>query len=636
MSKADISVILCSHRPNEGRLLRTLGALAQQDIDTERWECLLVDNASDGCFPEVALLRERLPSLRIVAEPELGLSHARRRGCLETNAPVLVFVDDDNLLAPDYLSRVLELFERHARLGGLGGKVLPEFELTPPAWTEEFHSLLALRDLGPAPLVSPPAEPGPLKSWPSCAPVGAGMALRRQALQTWLAQASSPRLCDRRGSSLSSGGDNDMVAHVLEAGWQVAYFPELSLVHLMPAGRLETGYLGRLNRGIQSSWMSVLDLHGINPWPAIPGWTCTLRKARAWFRRQAWRGGAAWVRWQGDCGHFEGRAPARKLLRERLRALGLGRLTYQAFHRPLGKLHQSLREGGPLVQRRTRLGRDGMRAAAACLPIPTTNAPAPVLRPHLLTGARFWDQTAFCLWTLARRSGRTLAPEIHDDGSLGSGHRQVLARLFPQAVFHSQEETLARLDKFLPEDRYPRLRERWRNYPNLRKLIDVHAGCEGWKLVLDSDMLFFHRPDELLAWCDNPKQQLHAVDCTESYGYDRTLMARLAGAGIPSLVNVGLCGLNSSDMDWDRLEAWIAALHRAQGHSYFLEQALVAMLVAGRPCTVLDGRRYVTMPSREECLAPSAALHHYVDVSKRWYFTDCWRQALAGQPRQSP
>jgi hypothetical protein len=570
--------------------------------------------------------------LRVVEESALGLNHARRRGCLEAQALVLVFVDDDNLLAPDYLSRALALLGTHGTVGALGGRLIGEFEVPAPGWTEEFHPLLALRDLGSEPLLSPTRAPGPLETWPAFAPVGAGMVVRRQALSAWLAQDPASGLSDRRGASLSSGGDNDIIAHVLESGWQVAYFPELSLVHLMPAGRLEAAYLGRLNRGIQTSWMKVLSLHDINPWGPIPGWSSPLRKARAWLRRGAWRGGAAWIRWQGDCGHFEGRA---RTAREDLRALGLGWLVHHGLRRPLGALRRSLRAGGPLTARRIRQGMTEMTEAAAALPIPQAADGLPPLRPHLLTGARFWDQTAFCLWTLARRSGRRLAPVIHDDGSLADPHRESLRRLFPEAEFPTQASTIARLDALLPEARYPRLRERWRNYPNIRKLLDVHAGSSGWKLVLDSDMLFFRRPDELIAWMDAPSRPLHAVDCAESYGYRRPLMQALAGAPIAPLVNVGLCGLDSSGIDWDRMEAWITTLERAQGQSYYLEQALTAMLTAGQDCTVLEAGRYVTMPSRSECLAPSVVLHHYVDMSKRWYFTHCWRLALEDAPPPS-
>ncbi len=304
--ETSLSVIICTHKPHQGRLGRTLRGLAAQSLATDTWECLVVDNASGQAFPALNSTELGLPTLRVVQEPRLGLSHARRRGCLEAKGEILLFVDDDNVLHTDYLKLVLKYFTAHAGVGALGGKSLPEFEVPAPAWIKEFFGLLALRDLGPTPLFSGPAKAGPLQSYPECSPIGAGMAARKTALASWLNSFSSDALPDRKGNSLSSGGDNDIVAHLLEAGWQVAYFPDLVLTHLIPEGRLQVDYLGRLNRGIQESWMRVLSLHGINPWQAIPAWTLPLRKARAYLRRQAWKGGPEWIRWQSDCGHFDG------------------------------------------------------------------------------------------------------------------------------------------------------------------------------------------------------------------------------------------------------------------------------------------------------------------------------------------
>ena len=141
------------------------------------------------------------------------------------------------------------------------------------------------------------------------APIGAGMALRREAWGAWLAQneASEKRISDRRGPELTSAGDNDIVLCAMSAGWEAGYFPELSLTHLIPASRLTADYLGRLNRGIQKSWMQVLSRHDANSWTTISAFGASLRKARAYLSYRAWSSTAARIRWQGACGHFEGR-----------------------------------------------------------------------------------------------------------------------------------------------------------------------------------------------------------------------------------------------------------------------------------------------------------------------------------------
>jgi glycosyltransferase involved in cell wall biosynthesis len=279
--------------------------LRAQTLPSSRWETLIVDNASSPAC-DLAALRPHAPdNARLVVEPTLGLSAARRRGFCETTAPVIVYVDDDNVLAPDYLAQVLAIFAAYPPVGLAGGKSVPEFESPPPAWTREFFPLLALRDLGNGPLVAKPSAAGPLR-YPVYAPIGAGLAARRAALQPWIDRPAS--LSDRRGAALTSAGDNDIVLCAFRAGWSVGYFPELVLTHLIPDARLTTGYLARLNRGIQSSWMQVLLLHGAGSWPPIARWTLPLRCAKAWWTHRAWRGPVERIRWAGARGHFEGRA----------------------------------------------------------------------------------------------------------------------------------------------------------------------------------------------------------------------------------------------------------------------------------------------------------------------------------------
>jgi glycosyltransferase involved in cell wall biosynthesis len=307
----ELSVIIPTHNPDPGRLRRTLQGLRAQTLPAAQWETILVDNASTR-FPAADFFTDCAPPhFAIVPEPTLGLSSARRRGFTVAQGAVAVLVDDDNVLAPDFLAEVLPLFSAHPRVGALGGKSLPEFEVEPPAWAREFLPLLALRDPGDRPTISNGLRPpgAPRNEYPTCAPIGAGMALRRAAWQAWLEahDSGAAALPDRQGGRLSSSGDNDLVLCALRSGWEVGYFPSLSLTHLIPAARLQPEYLGRLNRGIQESWMQVLARHDATPWAPLSAIGAALRKAKAWFTYRPWSSPAARIRWQGACGHFDGR-----------------------------------------------------------------------------------------------------------------------------------------------------------------------------------------------------------------------------------------------------------------------------------------------------------------------------------------
>jgi hypothetical protein len=342
----------------------------------------------------------------------------------------------------------------------------------------------------------------------------------------------------------------------------------------------------------------------------------------------------------------------------------LGRFIYLSYHRPKGVVKTCIREGGPIEQWKTERGRREMEAAAWRLPsivgslqssvfsteietsgnsshvtrlpkghlaeprFPSLSSGGKPLEVHVLTGRKFWYQTAFCLWSLAKASGREVVPHIYDDGSMRPEHAAYFGERFPNARVVGQEEIIGRLDRFLPASKFPRLRERWRHYPNIRKLTDPHAGGSGWKLVIDSDLLFFRSPDLLSHWVDSPDSPLHAVDSETSYGYPIEEMSRLAGHSVVERLNVGLCGLKSDAIDWERLEYWCDQLISNYGTHYYLEQALVALLTAGQDCAVLPPDDYITLPRGPEASRCEAVMHHYVSSSKPWYFRHNWRLVL--------
>lgn len=306
------------------------------------------------------------------------------------------------------------------------------------------------------------------------------------------------------------------------------------------------------------------------------------------------------------------------------RRLGLGRLAYWLYHAPRGFVKRCAAEG-PLNLWLSARGQKAMERAAATLPS-TPTATGDALTVTFLTGAKFWYQTAFCAVSLLRTAGTPLGIEVLDDGTLSDTDADSLARVLPGVRIHPIAEVVTRLDAYLPADRYPSLRARRLVYPHLRKLTDVHAGRTGWRLVLDSDMLFFRRPDELLNWLATPDRPCHMLDVDNAYGYSAGLLAELAGGSVPDRVNVGVCGLKSDEIDWDKLEKWCRLTLEREGSHYLQEQALTALLLSGRERLALHEVGYLVRPTATETKRPTAKLHHYVAESKAWYFRFGWRQ----------
>jgi hypothetical protein len=307
----------------------------------------------------------------------------------------------------------------------------------------------------------------------------------------------------------------------------------------------------------------------------------------------------------------------------------LGRAAYHGFYRPLGAWRRMIGAGGPIEQLNTARGKRAMERAAGDLSRSSHESGGKPIEVHVLTGRKFWYQTAFCLWTLGRAAGRRVVPVIHDDGSLKPWQAERLARSFPDARVEWARDAEARLDELVPESRYPVLRYRRRELPLIKKITDVHAGRNGWTLFMDADLLFFRRPDFLLAWWDAPRMPLTSVDVEYAYGYPLELLEELAAAPVRPLINTGLSGHRSDSFDWDKMEFWCKALIERAGTHYYQEQALVALHVAGQECAVLPPQDYVTLPRPPEVQECRAVMHHYVADSKAWYFRHNWRRCIA-------
>jgi len=296
-----ISVFIPTFNPNLSRLTQTLIGLKSQTFPIADWELIIIDNNSTISFADDLDLSWH-PNSRIIREPKAGLTFARLKGFKESNADIIIMVDDDNILEKKYLTETYKIFEENHQLCAIGGKSVPLFEHTPPDWLNRFYGNLALRDLG---------EDIILEKWsqkyPDSAPIGAGMALRKLALTAYINKIESGNgtITDRKGTNLSSGGDNDIILEILKSGWQIAYYPSLSLQHIIPKERTEVKYLGKLNKDSTKSWINLLNSHQVNPWHKIPKWSIPFRKLKAWFVYQPWKNEVNYINYSGVCGMYE-------------------------------------------------------------------------------------------------------------------------------------------------------------------------------------------------------------------------------------------------------------------------------------------------------------------------------------------
>lgn len=273
-----VSVIVCTHNPRRDYLDQTLAALRAQSLSLEDWELLLVDNASDVSLAATLDLSWHRGA-RVVREATLGLTPARLRGIAETTAPLLVFVDDDNVLAPDYLATAARLAAEWPCLGAWSGTVVPEFEVEPPKELGPWLWTLCIREVTTDRWGNAPD--------PSMSPWGAGMCARRAVAARYRDEVERDQVrlgLDRVGKALGGTGDMDLAFTSLDVGLGMGLFGGLKLTHLLPARRLSAEYLLRLVEDSTASYELFCRRRGLRTEPPssrVDRWVAGYKRWRA-------------------------------------------------------------------------------------------------------------------------------------------------------------------------------------------------------------------------------------------------------------------------------------------------------------------------------------------------------------------
>lgn len=267
-----LSAIICTHNPRPAYLGRVLDTLRVQALPLDQWELLLIDNASRETLAGRFDLSWH-PHARLIREDELGVAQARVRGIVESRGEVLIFIDDDNVLAPDYLQVALEISRQRPYIGAWGGSSRGEYEIEPPASIAGY--------LGPAIAVSEIDRDywSNLDGHNSSPPFGAGMCIRRAVAEAYVAKFRRDplrRLFGRRGAGAGCGEDSDIAYTAVELNFGTGRFHALKFAHLIPKERLTEDYVVRLYAGyaISEEISNALDPRAL---PARNRWIARLR-----------------------------------------------------------------------------------------------------------------------------------------------------------------------------------------------------------------------------------------------------------------------------------------------------------------------------------------------------------------------
>lgn len=151
----------------------------------------------------------------------------------------MAFVDDDNLLFPNWVNRAIAFAEVHPEIGAFGGQIHGKFGTSPPPYLNKIKYFLAVVEKGQHSFEYLPEK--------RMLPPGAGLVVKREA---WLKHVpDSLSLAGRVGGSMVGGEDLEALVHIQKAGWEIWYNPEMEMDHDIPNARLEEEYLLKIAWG---------------------------------------------------------------------------------------------------------------------------------------------------------------------------------------------------------------------------------------------------------------------------------------------------------------------------------------------------------------------------------------------------
>ena len=227
----DITAVICTHN-RSGYLKKALNSLYDQSLSADRYEIIVVDNASaDDTRAVVESIEAERAALgrqmRYVYEAALGLSNARNTALAETQGRYIAYLDDDAIAGPEWLEILLGVFDGdYPGPGCVGGRVDPIWEAPRPSWLPDgLLTYLTIVNWGDHRM----SIRKPL--WVA----GANMAFDTELLRQVGGFSSS---LGRKGGLLLSNEETALMQQIEEIGREIVWEPSASVSHHAPPDRL--------------------------------------------------------------------------------------------------------------------------------------------------------------------------------------------------------------------------------------------------------------------------------------------------------------------------------------------------------------------------------------------------------------
>ena len=236
-----ISVILCTYNRDK-YIYNVLKSVAENDHPHDQYEIVLVNNNStDNIENECRRFQADYPDIRFryFLETNQGLSYARNCGIRNAQGDLLVYVDDDATVNPEYLRTYSDFFTHHPEAVAAGGPILPVYETEEPEWMSHYTRQLITGKL----FLGNNQREFPRGAFP-----GGGNACYRKSVFDTIGLFNVE--LGRKGNSLIGAEEKDLFDKMTPHGMHFYYLPNAILYHIIPPHKLTQDYFDRLTYGI--------------------------------------------------------------------------------------------------------------------------------------------------------------------------------------------------------------------------------------------------------------------------------------------------------------------------------------------------------------------------------------------------
>ncbi len=230
--------VLIATRDRAGSLERTLESLARQSAQALDWELIVVDN---GSTDDTKLVLDRFASvlpLVSICEPRPGKNRALNRALEDARGQLLVFTDDDVVVAPNWLASLVAASHRWPDVAVLGGPIEPVFPPGTPDWMRAPDFVLASEAFG----AKRRAEEGLTDQFP----FGANLAIRARIFGALRFDEAVGPVAAR---SYPQGSEYELLSRLRQRGERFVHVPDARVLHIILPHQVELEWLfGRAER----------------------------------------------------------------------------------------------------------------------------------------------------------------------------------------------------------------------------------------------------------------------------------------------------------------------------------------------------------------------------------------------------